>query len=66
MTTGMFTARQGRPAPGGTFEGVPDHLRKQLTRWLESVYVINAQGYFAGWMCLPSNALPPFCASRLA
>jgi len=44
----MFTARQGRPAPGGTFEGVPDHLRKQLTRWLESVYVINTQGYFRG------------------
>ena len=39
--TSLFTARPGRAAPKGTFEGVPEHLRPQVTRWLDNVYTLN-------------------------
>ena len=40
MTT-HAAAREGRPALDGAHEGVPDHLRRPLTRWLESVYTVT-------------------------
>jgi hypothetical protein len=40
--TTQLTARDGRPAlQDGAYEGVPDHLRRPLTRWLESVYTVT-------------------------
>jgi hypothetical protein len=40
--TTQVTAREGRPAPvDGAYEGVPDYLRRPLTRWLENVYTIT-------------------------
>jgi hypothetical protein len=35
----IYPPRHGRPAPCGPFEGVPDHLRGQLERWLHDMYI---------------------------
>ena len=40
MTT-QLTAREGRPALDGPYEGVPDYLRRPLIRWLENVYTVT-------------------------
>jgi hypothetical protein len=39
--TTLVRPREGRPAPDGPYDGVPDHLRRPLTRWLENVYTIT-------------------------
>jgi hypothetical protein len=39
--TTLVRPREGRPAPDGPYEGVPDYLRRPLTRWLENVYTIT-------------------------
>jgi hypothetical protein len=39
--TTLVRSRDGRPAIDGPYEGVPDHLRRPLTRWLENVYTIR-------------------------
>jgi hypothetical protein len=33
-----LTARQGRLAPSGPHEGVPDHLRTPLENWIAETY----------------------------
>ena len=40
MTT-LVRPREGRLALDGLYEGVPDYLRRPLTRWLENVYTIR-------------------------
>lgn len=40
MTT-LVRPREGRPALDGPYKGVPDFLRRPLTRWLENVYTIT-------------------------
>ena len=40
MTT-LVRPREGRPALEGPYKGVPDYLRRPLTRWLENVYTIS-------------------------
>ena len=40
MTT-LVRPREGRPALDGPYEGVPDFLRRSLTRWLENVYTVK-------------------------
>jgi hypothetical protein len=40
--TTQVTAREGRLAlMDGAYEGVPDYLRRPLTRWLEKVYTVT-------------------------
>jgi hypothetical protein len=39
--TTLVTSREGRPALNGPYGGVPDHLRRPLTRWLENVYTVT-------------------------
>jgi hypothetical protein len=40
--TTQVTAREGRPALlDGAYEGVPDYLRRPLSRWLENVYTVT-------------------------
>jgi len=39
--TTLVTSREGRPALDGPHEGVPEYLRRPLTRWLENVYTIT-------------------------
>jgi hypothetical protein len=39
--TTQLTAREGRPALDGPYEGVPDYLRRPLIRWLENVYTVT-------------------------
>jgi hypothetical protein len=39
--TTLVRPREERPALDGPYEGVPDYLRRPLTRWLENVYTIR-------------------------
>jgi len=39
--TTLVRPREGRPALDGPYKGVPDFLRRPLTRWLENVYTIT-------------------------
>jgi hypothetical protein len=39
--TTLVRPREGRPALDRPYEGVPDYLRRPLTRWLENVYTIT-------------------------
>jgi hypothetical protein len=39
--TTLVRPREGRLALDGLYEGVPDYLRRPLTRWLENVYTIR-------------------------
>jgi hypothetical protein len=40
--TTQVRAREGRSAlPDGEYEGVPDYLRRPLTRWLENMYTVT-------------------------
>jgi hypothetical protein len=45
VTTGLYTPRQGRPAPDGPHEGVPEFLRPQLESWVKRVYTIGSRQY---------------------
>jgi hypothetical protein len=37
----LVRPREERPALDGPYEGIPDHLRHPLTRWLENAYTIT-------------------------
>jgi hypothetical protein len=39
--TTLVRPREGGPSLDGPYDGIPDHLRHPLTRWLENVYTIT-------------------------
>jgi hypothetical protein len=40
VTSSLLTPRQGRPVPGGPYEGVPARLLPQLNRWISESYKV--------------------------